>query len=152
MIWKKFCLIFLLLLICLVPLSAGAQNLEQVGKTDVGILFVDTDNVQSVKQDGIFYLAVLAYEKFTDAEYLQALREDEDLAQATGAVYMYLFDNRGANYCIASHYIVDAETKICVDLGVDMRLQSCPGNKTLLEAYTKALKALENKNRWRKKW
>lgn len=152
MIWKKFCLIFLLLLICLVPLPAGAQNLEQVGKTDVGILFVDTDNVQSVKQDGIFYLAVLAYEKFTDAEYLQALREDEDLAQATGAVYMYLFDNRGANYCIASHYIVDAETKICVDLGVDMRLQSCAGNKTLLEAYTKALKALENKNRWRKKW
>lgn len=152
MIWKKIFIVCLLLGSCLMPPVAGAQNLEQAGKTDVGVLFVDTDNVQSVKRDGVFYLAVLAYEKFTDEEYLQALREDEDLAQAAGAVYMYLFDNRGANYCVASHYIIDGAGKICVDLGAAMQLQSCADNKTLVEAYTKALKVLENKNRWQKKW
>lgn len=152
MLGKNFFIICLLLWSCLLPQFASAQNLVQAGETDVGILFVDTDNVQSVKRDGAFYLAVLSYEKFTDQGYINALREDEDLTQAVGAVYMYLFDNCGTKYCIVSHYIVEDDGKICLDLGANLELQPCTNNKTMLEAYTKALKALEDKNRWRKSW
>ncbi len=140
------------LLFCLsLALPAAAQKLQKAGNTDCGILYVDTDTVRTVKKDGQYYLAVAAEEKYTDAEFLASLRQGEDMQQATAAVYLYLFDNRGANYCIAAAYIVDAEGKVCADVGGNMTLLPVGKDKTMSNAYSIALKALENRNRWQNK-
>ena len=112
---------------------------------------MDTDTVKTVKKDGQYYLAVAAEERYTDAEFLASLRQGEDMQQATAAVYLYLFDNRGANYCVAAAYIVDTEGKVCADVGSNMTLLPVGKDKTMSNAYSMALKALENKNRWQKK-
>lgn len=135
-------------ILCLCTVPAAAQRLEQAGKTDCGVLYVDTDAVSTVKKDGAYYLAVVAEERYTDQQFLASLREGEDMGEAVGAVYMYLFDNRGSSYCTAAAYIVDAAGKVCADLGSHMQLQPLGGNKTMLNAYTLALKAVEKKKRF----
>lgn len=140
------------LLLCLsLALPAAAQKLQKAGDTDCGVLYVDTDTVRTVKKDGLYYLAVAAEERYTDAEFLASLRQGKDMQQAEAAVYLYLFDNRGANYCIAAAYIVDAEGRVCADVGSKMTLMPIGKDKTMSNAYSLALKALENKNRWQKK-
>lgn len=140
-----------LLLFLTLALPAAAQKMQKAGNTDCGTLYVDTDTVKTVKKDGQYYLAVAAEEKYTDAEFLSSLRHGEDMQQAAAAVYLYLFDNRGANYCIAAAYIVDAEGKVCADVGSNMTLLPVGKDKTMSNAYSLALKALENRNRWQNK-
>ena len=125
--------------------------MQKAGNTDCGTLYVDTDTVKTVKKDGQYYLAVAAEKRYTDAEFLASLRQGEDMQQATAAVYLYLFDNRGANYCIAAAYIVDTEGKVCADVGSNMTLLPVGKDKTMSNAYSIALKALENRNRWQNK-
>lgn len=60
-------------------LPAAAQNMQQAGKTDCGILYVDTDSAKTVKKDGQYYLALAAEEKYTDQEFLKSLRQGEDM-------------------------------------------------------------------------
>lgn len=139
------------LLLCLaLALPAAAQKMQKAGDTDCGTLYVDTDTVKTVKKDGQYYLAVAAEEKYTDAEFLNSLRQGEDMQQAA-AVYLYLFDNRGANYCIAAAYIVDTDGKVCADIGSNMTLLPVGKDKTMSNAYSIALKALESRNRWQNK-
>ena len=139
-------------LLCLaLALPAAAQKMQKAGNTDCGTLYVDTDMVKTVKKDGQYYLAVAAEEKYTDAEFLASLRQGEDMQQAAAAVYLYLFDNRGANYCVAAAYIVDTEGKVCADIGSNMTLLPVGKDKTMSSAYSIALKALENRNRWQNK-
>ena len=65
---------YIKLLIMLILLSIAAvgncQNLQKAGETDVGVLYVDVDSVQSLSKSGQLYLAVFAEEQFTDAEFL----------------------------------------------------------------------------------
>lgn len=145
-------IIAVFVLFCLsLTLPAAAQKMQKAGNTDCGILYVDTDTVKTVKKGGQYYLAVAAEEKYTDAEFLASLRQGEDMQQAAAAVYLYLFDNRGANYCIAAAYIVDTEGKVCADIGSNMTLLPVGKDKTMSNAYSIALKALENRNRWQNK-
>ena len=140
------------LLLCLaLALPAAAQKMQKAGNTDCGTLYVDTYMVKTVKKDGQYYLAVAAEEKYTDAEFLASLRQGEDMQQAAAAVYLYLFDNRGENYCVAAAYIVDTEGKVCADIGSNMTLLPVGKDKTMSNAYSIALKALENRNRWQNK-
>ena len=140
------------LLLCLaLALPAAAQKMQKAGNTDCGTLYVDTDTVKTVKKDGQYYLAVAAEERYTDAEFLASLRQGEDMQKAAAAVYLYLFDDRGANYCIAAAYIVDTEGKVCADIGSNMTLLPVGKDKTMSNAYSIALKALENRNRWQNK-
>lgn len=140
------------LLLCIsLALPAAAQKMQKAGDTDCGILYVDTDTVKTVKKDGQYYLAVAAEEKYTDAEFLSSLRQGEDMQQAAAAVYLYLFDNRGANYCVAAAYIVDTEGKVCADIGSNMTLLPVGKDKTMSNAYSISLKALESRNRWQNK-
>ena len=145
-------IIAVFVLFCLsLTLPAAAQKMQKAGNTDCGTLYVDTDTVKTVKKDGQYYLAVAAEERYTDAEFLASLRQGEDMQQATAAVYLYLFDNRGANYCIAAAYIVDTEGKVCADVGSNMTLLPVGKDKTMSNAYSIALKALENRNRFQNK-
>lgn len=145
-------IIAVFVLFCLsLTLPAAAQKMQKAGNTDCGTLYVDTDTVKTVKKGGQYYLAVAAEEKYTDAEFLASLRQGEDMQQAAAAVYLYLFDNRGANYCIAAAYIVDTEGKVCADIGSNMTLLPVGKDKTMSNAYSIALKALENRNRWQNK-
>lgn len=148
---KKLCLILTIMIGILLGNSCLAQELTEAGPTSLGVLYVDVSSAQSVSKEGKLYLAVAAEERYTDQEYLASLRQDEDLRDAVGAVYLYLFDNRGANYCVAAHYIVNEAGKVCVDMGSDWQLRPTVGKKALLEAYTKALQALERKRRWQQR-
>lgn len=131
-----------------VTLPAAARTMQEAGNTDCGTLYVDTDMVKTVKKDGQYYLAVSAEEKYTDAEFLASLRQGEDLQHAAAAVYLYLFDNRGENYCIAAAYIIDTEGKVCADMGSNMTFLPVGKDATMSNAYSIALKALENRTRW----
>mgnify|MGYP003225111536 FL=1 len=131
--------------LCVMPLSGFAQTLLEAGKTDCGVLYVDTDSISTVKKDGKYYLAVFAEEKYTDVNFLSALRSGEDMQNAVSAIYLYLFNTYGNEYCIGANYIVDSEGKVCADLGSDMLPKEVSDNKTLKNVYAIALKILERK-------
>lgn len=133
--------------------SVRAQGLQLAGTTDLGTLYVDTSKTGTVEKQGAYYLTVFAEEKYSDKVFLTELRKDEDLQNVVGAVYLYLFDNRGSSYCIAAHYLVDDKGKVCLDYGGDMQMKALTAqDKTMLNAYTLCLKALENKKRFHKKF
>ena len=135
------------------PTVVQAQALQIAGATDLGMLYVDTAKTGSVLKAGAYYLTVFAEEKYTDKVFLAELRKDEDLKNAVGAVYLFLFDNRGSSYCIAANYLVDEQGKVCLDYGSDMQMKKLTAkDTTMLNAYTLCLKALENKKRWQKKF
>lgn len=133
--------------------EVNAQELQLAGATDLGKLYVDAAKTETLSKNGVFYLTVVAEEKFTDKEFLKELHEDEDLKDVVGAAYLYLFDNKGSNYCIAANYLIDAQGKVCLDYGSDMKMKKLTAkDKTMLNAYTLCLKALENKKRLQKKF
>ena len=146
---------YIKLLIMLILLSIAAvgncQNLQKAGETDVGVLYVDVDSVQSLSKDGQLYLAVFAEEQYTDADFLNLLHEDESLQNAVGAMYLYLFNSNGTEYTKAAHYIIDKDNKVCLDMGGETAVQQTKGSKEMLNVYTKALDALNKKvqqNKW----
>lgn len=61
--------------LCMLPLPTLAQTLLEAGKTDVGVLYIDSESVSTVKKDGKYYLAFFAEEKYTDEAFLAALRQ-----------------------------------------------------------------------------
>ena len=129
----------------------NCQNLQKAGETDVGVLYVDVDSVQSLSKSGQLYLAVFAEEQYTDADFLNLLHEDESLQNAVGAMYLYLFNSNGTEYTKAAHYIIDKDGKVCLDMGGETAVQQTKGSKEMLNVYTKALDALNKKvqqNKW----
>ena len=80
-----------------------------------------------------------------------SLHKNERLKDVVGAVYLFLFDNRGSSYCTATKCLVDYEGKVCLDYGSDMQMKRLTTNDTaMINAYTLCLKALENKQRVQK--
>ena len=122
--------------LCMLPLPTLAQSLLEAGKTDVGVLYIDSESVNTVKKDGKYYLAFFAEEKYTDQTFLNAV----------SAVTLYLFNTFGNEYIIGANYIVDSEGKVCADLGADMTPVDARNNATMRNAYTMALKILQRKN------
>lgn len=128
------------------PVDVQAQGLQLAGSTDLGTLYVDTAKTDTLEKAGTYYLAVFAEEKYTDKVFLAELRKDEDLVNVVGAVYLYLFDNRGSSYCIAANYLVDDKGKVCLDYGGDLQMKRLTSkDEAMINAYTLCLKALENK-------
>lgn len=133
--------------LCMLPLPTLAQTLLEAGKTDVGVLYLDGDSVNTVKKDGKYYLAFFAEEKYTDQKFLASLRQGEDMQNAAGNISLYLFNTYGSAYFIGASYVIDADGNVCADLGADTKLKAVGNNKTLRNAYTMALKILERRNR-----
>lgn len=130
------------------PVAENVQvdNLIYAGATDLGMLYVDVDKAGIVQKDGQYYLTVCAKEKYTDRVFLRTLRKDKDLKNVIGAVYLYLFDNKGSSYSIAANYLVDDQGKVCLDCGKDMQMKALAvDDTTMMNAYTICLKALELK-------
>ena len=105
--WKSIILSLAIILgsWCFSMGSVQAQELKFAGATVLGNLYVDTAKTSTVHKAGAYYLTVFAEERYTDKIFLQEIRKDEDLQNVVGAVYLYLFDNRGSSYCIAAHYL-----------------------------------------------
>ena len=133
--------------LCMLPLPTLAQTLLEAGKTDVGVLYLDGDSVNTVKKDGKYYLAFFAEEKYTDQKFLASLRQGEDMQNAVSGISLYLFNTFGSAYFIGASYVIDADGNVCADLGADTKLKAVGNNKTLRNAYTMALKILERRNR-----
>ena len=131
----------------MLPLPTLAQTLLEAGKTDVGVLYLDGDSVNTVKKDGKYYLAFFAEEKYTDQKFLASLRQGEDMQNAVSGISLYLFNTYGSAYFIGASYVIDADGNVCADLGADTKLKAVGNNKTLRNAYTMALKILERRNR-----
>lgn len=148
---KKFLKVVsgLLAALCITaPAEADAQNFENVGKTECGVLYIDKDSVSTVKKDEVFYLAVIGEEKYTDQEFLEDLKEGENMQDAASLLQLYLFNNRGTQYMVAARYVLDSKGQVCADLGSENVLHEIGKDKTMLNAYTVALKAMENKKRF----
>jgi len=127
--------------------TAIAQNMQQAGNTECGILYADMDSVKIVKKDGKFYLMVFGEERYTDKQFLKKLHEGDGMGKVVSAIYLYLFNNNGTAYCIAANYLVDSEGKVCLDLGNDLVMKTIrKEDKALLNVYTMSLKSLELKN------
>ena len=140
-----------MLILLSIAAVGNCHNLQKAGETDVGVLYVDVDSVQSLSKSGQLYLAVFAEEQYTDADFLNLLHEDESLQNAVGAMYLYLFNSNGTEYTKAAHYIIDKDGKVCLDMGGETAVQQTKGSKEMLNVYTKALDALNKKvqqNKW----
>lgn len=151
--WKSIILALAIILgsWCFSMNNVQAQTLQFAGPTKVGDLYVDTDKTSAVKKDGAYYLTVFAEEKYTNQVFLTELHKNKDLKNVAGAIYLYLFDNRGSSYCVAAKYLVDDKGQVCLDYGSDMQMKRLTTNDTaMLNAYTLCLKALENKQRVQK--
>lgn len=132
--------------------QAKNQTLQFAGPTKVGDLYVDTDKTSAVKKNGAYYLTVFAEEKYTNKVFLGSLHKNERLKDVVGAVYLYVFDNKGSSYCTATKCLVDSEGKVCLDYGSDMQMKSLTvKDTTMINAYALCLKALENKQRVQKR-
>ena len=139
--------------LCFYMGNVHAQGLQFAGATDLGNLYVDTAKTSTLHKAGAYYLTVFAEEKYTDKVFLAELRKDEDLVNVVGAVYLYLFDNKGSSYCIAANYLVDSKGQVCLDYGSDMQMRKLTAkDTTMINAYTMCLKALEKKKRFQKKF
>ena len=147
----RYVKLILLLIMLSIAAVGNCQNLQKAGETDVGVLYVDVDSVQSLSKSGQLYLAVFAEEQYTDAEFLKSLHEEESLQNAVSAMYLYLFNNNGTEYTVTAHYIIDRDGKVCLDMGGETAVQQTNGKKEMLNVYTKALDAL-NKKAQQSKW
>ena len=153
--WKSIILsiVTLFSIFFFAPTDVKASDLQLAGATKLGALYVDTDKTETLRKNDAFYLTVFAEEKFTDKAYLKELRKDEKLKDVVGAVYLFLFDNRGSSYCVAANYLIDGQGKVCLDNGSDMKMKRLTAkDKTMLNAYTLSLKELENQKRFQKKF
>ena len=81
--------------LCMLPLPTLAQSLIEAGKTDVGVLYIDSESVNAIKKDGKYYLAFFAEEKYADQTFLASLRQGEGMQNAVSAVTLYLFNAFG---------------------------------------------------------
>lgn len=132
--------------------GAYANNLQVAGNTSVGTLYVDTSKTEAVQKNGTYFLVVFAEEKYSDKVFLEKLHKNKLLKDVTGAAYLYLFDNKGSSYCVAAKYLVDEQGKVCLNYGSDMQMKQLTAkDKTMLNAYTMCLKALEDKKRFQTK-
>lgn len=129
-----------------------SENYTEIGKSDVGILYVNLDNIQTLRKENTFFLVASVEERYTDKKFLEDIRKEEGLAQAAGMLTLYVFDNHCTNYSIAHQYIYDNENNICLDLGGDMVIRSVGNDKNLLKIYEVALKHIESKQKQNKKW
>ena len=77
----------------MLPLPTLAQSLLEAGKTDVGVLYIDSESVNTVKKDGKYYLAFFAEEKYTDQRpdlscKLKAGRRHAECSIGSNAVFI----------------------------------------------------------------
>ena len=153
--WKTVILSLLVFLSSMVfSLSdVHANSLKVAGSTNLGTLYVDVAKTETAYKNGAYYLVVFAEEKYNNKVFLEKLRQNKILKDVVGAVYLYLFDNKGSSYCVVAKYLVDAQGKVCLDYGSDMQMKQLTAkDKTMLNAYTLCLKALENKKRFQNKF
>lgn len=122
-----------------------AQSNKLIGETNTGIVYIDTDTIETVKKDEIFYLIVSAEEHYKESSFLTELRKDEDLKDTISSMTLYMFTSDGRYYCTPQKYLIDSEGKVCGDLGSDMNLKVI-NDKIIAEIYTSALKTLEDKD------
>ena len=104
-----------------------------------------------MRKDNTYYLLTAVEEHYSNADFLDDLRQEEGLENAAGMLSMYMFDNRGYSYCEFKKCIYDTDGKIILDLGGEMGMQPIGDNKTILDIYTVSLKYLEEKKQT-KRW
>lgn len=141
------CMIFVAIFIWLYPNNKVQAQQQEVGKSDFGTVYIDTDTIDTVKKDNTFYLIVSVEEVYTDEAFLQYLQQGEDTKDAVSAIDLYMFTNDGRFYCTPQRYLVDKDGKICADLGSDMQMKSID-KKIISNIYTSALNFLKDKQRF----
>lgn len=141
------CMIFVAIFIWLYPNNKVQAQQQEVGKSDFGTVYIDTDTIDTVKKDNTFYLIVSVEEVYTDEAFLQYLQQGEDTKDAVSAIDLYMFTNDGRFYCTPQCYLVDKDGKICADLGSDMQMKSID-KKIISNIYTSALNFLKDKQRF----
>lgn len=127
--------------------QAEAQANKMIAQTDIGTVYIDTDNIEALKKDGKLYLIVSVEEHYKDSNFLTELRKGEDLQDVVSSLTLYMFTNDGRYYCTPQRYLIDSQAKVCADLGSNMQLQMID-DKVISKIYTEALRVLEDKQRF----
>lgn len=118
-----------------------AQTSKLVGNTDVGTVYIDTNNIKVVKKDNQYYLVVSAEEFYNNKDFLSSIRASDELKNASSEMTIYMFTNDGKYYCMPERYIIDNKGNICTKLGADMKLQMID-EPILSKIYVTALQSL----------
>lgn len=150
---NKFLALICGALLSFFPNCAWANNYEDnsvaVGKSDVGELYVDLDNVQILRKSNAAYLIASVEERYSDKKFMDEIRKKRGLENAVGTLTLYMFDNYGRTYCIVGKHIYDSNGNMCLDLGSDMTIKEVGRNEMLLKIYEVSLKSLEKKSQIR---
>lgn len=129
------------------PVKEVQAQQQKVGRSDFGIVYIDTDTINTVKKDNSYYLIVSVEEVYTDEQFLQQLRQDEETKDTVSALDLYMFTNDGKFYCMPQRFLVDKDNKVCANLGSDMQMKPVD-EKIISDIYVSSLKFLENKQRF----
>ena len=137
-------LIFLLclLLVCFANVAA-AQNLEKLGSTKSGDLYIDKDNVQPLRRGNALFVLVQAeihYNKETLPK-LQAMKPE--LSTAVEVVQLYLFNNNGTQAALLKSLYTDKDGNVVYTLEGSPELKPVQSRLQML-LYEKALAELEH--------
>lgn len=89
------CIVFVAAFMWLRPHDKVQAQQQEVGKSDFGVVYIDTDTVDTVKKDNMYYLIVSVEERYTDETFLQQLRQSEETKDAVSALDLYMFTNTG---------------------------------------------------------
>ncbi len=115
-----------------------------VGKSDIGNVYIDENSVEVLKKGDSYFLMVSVETRYTDANFLNKLHQDEKLQYVTGCSELYLFTSDGKFYAVPNKYLIDDDGKVCADLSGEMTLQ--PINEEYLnKIYVASLKVMERK-------
>lgn len=129
-----------------IPIKEVQAQQQKVGKSDFGIVYIDTDTINTLKKDNSYYLIVSVEEIYTDKQFLQQLEQNEETKDAVSALDLYMFTNDGKFYCMPQRFLVDRDNKVCANLGSDMQMKAI-NKKIISDIYVSSLKFLENKQR-----
>lgn len=124
--------------------SAEAADEQHVGSSSVGEVYVISSSVETVKKDGRYYLVAGVEERYTDQALLADLQSSAATKDAVAELCIYMFTSDGRYYCRPQRYLIDAQGKVCTDLGSDMQLQMID-SALISDIYKTALKAAEKK-------
>ena len=142
---RKLIFLLCLLLLCFAS-AAAAQNLEKLGSTTSGDLYIDKDNVQPLTHDGRLFLLVQAELHYNEETLpkLQSLRPE--LRTAVEVTQIYMYNNDGTQYALLKSLYTDKDDNVVYTIEGSPNLQPVKSKLQML-LYERALTAMENQKR-----
>ena len=142
---RKLIFLLCLLLLCFAS-AAAAQNLEKLGSTTSGDLYIDKDNIQPLTHDGRLFLLVQAELHYNEETLPKLQSLHPELRTAVEVTQIYMYNNDGTQYALLKSLYTDKNDKVVYSVDGTPELKPVQSRLQML-LYEKALSQLEEQKR-----